>query len=99
MLNDNGVLYIHDLKRVLLLYYIKSNSGFFNSIRAAYRPDEIKAILKKPGIESYKIKTILPFFMQSILIKKSTSVYVYNGKIAGHLQGKSHRNKENKNTI
>ena len=70
MLNDNGLLYIHDLKRVIWLYYIKSNSGFFNSIRAAYRPNEIKAILNKLGIESYKIKIVFPFFMQSILIRK-----------------------------
>jgi len=28
MLNDDGLLYIHDLKRVSWLYYIKSESGF-----------------------------------------------------------------------
>ena len=70
MLNDNGVLYIHDLKRVIWLYYIKLEGGFFNSIRAAYRPNEIKTMLKMIGIKNYKIQTIIPFFMQSILIKK-----------------------------
>ena len=70
MLNDNGVLYIHDLKRVIWLYHIKSQTGFFNSIRAAYRPDEIKAMLNRIGIKNYKIRTIFPFFMQSILIRK-----------------------------
>ena len=70
MLNDNGLLYIHDLRRVFWLYYIKSRSGFFKSIRAAYRPDEIKTMLNKMGIKNYKIKTIFPFFMQSILIRK-----------------------------
>ena len=70
MLNDNGVLYIHDLKRVIWLYYIKKQSGFFNSIRASYKPKEIKMILQKIGIKNYKIKTIFPFFMQSIVIKK-----------------------------
>ena len=70
MLNDDGLLYIHDLKRVIWLYYIKSESGFFNSIRAAYRPAEIKTMLNKIGIRNYKIKTIFPFFMQSILIRK-----------------------------
>ena len=70
MLNDNGLLYIHDLKRVIWLYYIKSKSGFFNSIRAAYRPGEIKTMLNKTGIKNYKTKTIFPFFMQSVLIKK-----------------------------
>jgi len=70
MLNDNGLLYIHDLKRVVWLYYIKSQSGFFNSIRAAYRPDEIKAMLNRIGIKKFEIRTIFPFFMQSILIRK-----------------------------
>ena len=70
MLNDNGLLYIHDLRRVIWLYYIKSDSGFFKSIRAAYKPSEIKILLNKTGIKNYKIKTIFPFFMQSILIKK-----------------------------
>ncbi len=70
ILNDGGLLYIHDLKRVVWLYYVKSKSGFFNSIRAAYRPDEIKAMLNETGINNYKINTIFPFFMQSVLIRK-----------------------------
>ena len=70
MLNDDGFLYILDLKRVFWLYYIKSQSGFFKSIRTAYRPDEIKTMLNKMGIKNYKIKTVFPFFMQSILIRK-----------------------------
>lgn len=70
MLNDNGVLYIHDLKRVIFLYYIKKQNGFFKSIRASYRSKEIKIILHKIGIKNYKIRTIFPFFMQSILIRK-----------------------------
>ena len=70
MLNDNGSIYIHDLKRVIWLYYIKSQSGFFNSIRAAYRPDEMKAMLNRIGINNFKIRTVFPFFMQSILITK-----------------------------
>ena len=70
MLNDNGLLYIHDLKRVIWLYYIKFQSGFFNSIRAAYRPSEIKAMLNRIGINRFKIRTIVPYFMQSILIRK-----------------------------
>jgi len=70
MLNTDGILYIHDLKRVFWLYFIKTESGFFNSIRAAYRPAEIKTMLNKTGIKNYKIKTIFPFFMQSVLIRK-----------------------------
>ncbi len=53
MLKNNGLLYIHDLKRVSWLYYIKSQSGFFNSIRASYRPREIKKMLTKIGINNH----------------------------------------------
>ena len=70
MLNDDGLLYIHDLKRVFWLYYTKSQSGFFKSIRAAYRPDEIRTMLNRLGIRNYKIKIIFPYFMQSVIIRK-----------------------------
>ncbi len=70
MLNNDGLLFILDLKRVIWLYHIKSQSGFFMSIRAAYRPGEIKTMLNKTGIKNYKIKTIFPYFMQSILVRK-----------------------------
>jgi 2-polyprenyl-3-methyl-5-hydroxy-6-metoxy-1,4-benzoquinol methylase len=70
MLKENGLLYIHDLKRVFWLYYIKSQNGFFSSIRASYKPREIREILNNIGINTYKIKTIFPYFMQAIVIKK-----------------------------
>lgn len=70
MLNDNGLLYIHDLKRVFWLYYIKSQNGFFTSIRASYQPREIREMLSGIEINTYKIKTIFPYFMQAIVIKK-----------------------------
>lgn len=70
LLDDKGLIYIHDLKRVAWLYYVKSQSGFFNSIRAAYRPNEMKAMMNRIGIKNFRIKTIFPFFMQSILIRK-----------------------------
>jgi len=69
MLKDNGVLYVFDLKRVFWLYYFKSQSGFFKSIRASYRSEEIKMMLNIIVITKYKRKTIFPFFMQSLLIK------------------------------
>jgi len=70
LINDNGLLYIHDLKRVIWLYYIKSNTGFFKSIRASYRPKEIKKMLIKIGIKNFSIRVIFPFFMQAIIIRK-----------------------------
>lgn len=73
MLKDTGVLFIFDLKRVSWLYYFKSQSGFFKSIRASYLPKEIKIMLNNTGIRKYKRKTIFPFFMQSLLIQKNQS--------------------------
>ena len=70
MLKDNGALYIFDLKRVFWLYYFKSQSGFFKSIRASYQPEELRLMLNNIGIAKYKRKTIFPFFMQSLLVKK-----------------------------
>ena len=70
MLNENGLLYIHDLKRVIGLYHIKSEHGFFKSIKASYKPGEIKIMLNNIGIKDYKIKAVFPYFMQSIVIRK-----------------------------
>ena len=58
-----GVLFIHDLRRVWWLYYLLHNSGFIDSIRAAYMPDEIETIFRKPGINRYEIKRPFPYFM------------------------------------
>ena len=69
-LEDNGVLYIQDLKRVWWLYYLPLKGGFANSIRAAYLPGEIREMLQRLGIHKYKIKTTFPFFMQSIIAWK-----------------------------
>lgn len=60
---DRGILFIHDLKRVRWLYYLPlRNSGFINSIRAAYISSEIKIIFQKLGINQYEIKKAFPFF-------------------------------------
>ncbi|MCK4516227.1 MAG: class I SAM-dependent methyltransferase, partial [Spirochaetaceae bacterium] len=37
LLNDGGVLMIHDLRRVWWLYWIPKQTGFLKSIRAAYK--------------------------------------------------------------
>lgn len=70
LLNDDGVLMIYDLKRVWWLYWIPRQNGFFKSIRASYKPDEIKKTLKDIGINKYEIISIFPFFMQNITIWK-----------------------------
>ena len=66
-----GVLFIHDLRRVWWLYYLPfRSSGFIDSIRAAYMPDEIKTIFQRLGIDRYEIKRRFPYFMQSIIVRK-----------------------------
>lgn len=67
---EDGVFLIYDLKRVWWLYWIQKDTGFFNSIRAAYQPNEIKRMLEIMGIKKYEISNIFPYFMQNITIWK-----------------------------
>lgn len=69
-LNDDGVLMIYDLKRVWWLYFIPIKNGFFKSIRAAYKKEEIKEMLDTIGIKNYKIENKFPYFIQNIIIRK-----------------------------
>jgi len=66
----NGVLYLYDLKRVWWLYFLPLNSGFIESIRASYMPNEIGGFFQKLGINNHKITTLFPFFMQSVIAWK-----------------------------
>ena len=68
-LADGGVLYIHDLRRAWWLYWVPVRSGFWDSIRAAYVPQELHEMLRGLGIERYEIRNVFPF-MQSVLIEK-----------------------------
>jgi 2-polyprenyl-3-methyl-5-hydroxy-6-metoxy-1,4-benzoquinol methylase len=69
-LNDDGILYILDLERVWWLYLLPGNGGFLSSIRASYRPAEIKELFRNLGITKYEIKTAFPGFIQSIVAWK-----------------------------
>jgi SAM-dependent methyltransferase len=62
-----GILLIHDLKRVWWLYWIPSQEGFITSIRAAYKPAEIRDLLTRMGVDRYEIKNGL--FWQSIIVR------------------------------
>ena len=68
--NDDGALIIYDLKRVWWLYCFPKNTGFFTSIRASYKPNEIIKIMNSINITKYKIKNIFPYFLQNIIIWK-----------------------------
>jgi 2-polyprenyl-3-methyl-5-hydroxy-6-metoxy-1,4-benzoquinol methylase len=67
---DNGILYIHDFKRVWWLCFLPLEGGEIVSIKASYTPKEIGVILQELGITNYKIKTLFPFFLQSIIACK-----------------------------
>jgi SAM-dependent methyltransferase len=62
-----GILLIHDLKRVWWLYWIPSQEGFITSIRAAYTPAEIRDLLTRLGVDRYEIKNGL--FWQSVIVR------------------------------
>ena len=55
-LTDNGILFLHDLRRVWWLYCIPLQSGFFTSIRGAYIATEIEEILRGLNPECYEIR-------------------------------------------
>ena len=71
ILADNGVLFLHDLRRVWWLYWIPSQSGFIKSIRGSYVREEIEEILTGINPACYEIKNDIPF-MQSVIIRKTT---------------------------
>jgi len=70
VLRADGVLYIYDLKRVWWVYFLPFNGGFIESIRASYTPQEIHGLFQKLDIKKYKMKTLFPFFMQSVIAWK-----------------------------
>ena len=55
-LADKGVLFIYDFFRGGLFYYINLKRGIWESIRASYRPDEIRQMLDNMHIEKFSIR-------------------------------------------
>ena len=68
-LTEDGVLFLHDLRRVWWLYWIPSQSGFFKPIRGAYIAPEIEDLLKGFSPECYEIRNEIPFLL-SVIIRK-----------------------------
>jgi 2-polyprenyl-3-methyl-5-hydroxy-6-metoxy-1,4-benzoquinol methylase len=66
---DGGLLYMGDLKRVWWLYYMPFISGDIQQIRASYRPGEIRGMLERHDIERVEIRTLFPFFLQSVIVR------------------------------
>jgi 2-polyprenyl-3-methyl-5-hydroxy-6-metoxy-1,4-benzoquinol methylase len=66
---DSGLLYIYDFKRIDWLCNLPIEEGAIDSMKAALKGGEIKDILQRIGITSYKIKNNFPLF-QSIIVRK-----------------------------
>jgi len=66
---DDGLLYIGDLKRVWWLYYMPFTSRDLQQIRAAYQPGEIKDMLIRINLRRFDVKTLFPFFLQSVIVQ------------------------------
>ena len=69
ILNNEGYLYLYDLRRVWWLYWIPNDNGFLKSIRAAYVRQEIEEMLCDLDEVEYQILDEFPF-LHSILIRK-----------------------------
>jgi SAM-dependent methyltransferase len=67
---DNGVLYIHDFRRLGFLGWLPVKDGLIDSIKAALRPQEIEAILRETGVSEYRIKTPFPYVFQSVIARR-----------------------------
>ncbi len=54
---DGGVLLIQDLCRTGWLYVLPANNGLIRSVRAAYRPRELEAMMHEAGASRFGITT------------------------------------------
>jgi 2-polyprenyl-3-methyl-5-hydroxy-6-metoxy-1,4-benzoquinol methylase len=67
---ENGVLYIHDFKRLGLWRFLPLKGGGIDSMKAALSPDEVKEIFQKIGIPDFRIKMVFPLLIQSVTARK-----------------------------
>ncbi|WP_319522442.1 class I SAM-dependent methyltransferase [uncultured Desulfosarcina sp.] len=65
-LNPGGTFFIYDFFRGGLFYYLKIKRGIWESIRAAYTPDEIKQMMAGLGIDTYRIDMKYPYMAITI---------------------------------
>ena len=66
VVKDKGTLYICDFKRVWWLYFLPGT----NFIKAAYNSGEIEELMYRSQIKNYKIKTMFPYCLQSVIAAK-----------------------------
>jgi ubiquinone/menaquinone biosynthesis C-methylase UbiE len=63
---DKGMMYIYDFKRIRWLCSLPIRSREIEYMRASYSPNEIRDIFRKIGITDCRITTSFPFLFQSI---------------------------------
>jgi SAM-dependent methyltransferase len=67
VLVDDGTLFIYDLRRVWWLYWIRADEGFFDSVRAAYLPGELREMLQQLNIADFEVKREPPCMLSAII--------------------------------
>jgi len=70
---DKGMLYIYDFKRIGWLCFLPLRSREIESMRASYSPNEIRGIFRKIGITDFRITTSFPFLFQSITAHRGST--------------------------
>ena len=70
---DKGMLYIYDFKRIGWLCSLPLRGREIESMRASYSPNEIRDIFRKIGITDCRITTSFPFLFQSITAHRGST--------------------------
>jgi SAM-dependent methyltransferase len=68
-LNDSGYLAYYDLRRVWWLYWTPSKEGFFESIRSAYQPNELRRMFVDLGLGDFEVRRVFPFLLFAAIRK------------------------------
>ena len=68
---DSGILYIHDFRKQGWLNCLPLKGEGIESMKKAFTPDEIRAVLRETGITDYKIKNSFPYYLfMSVIARK-----------------------------
>ena len=67
--DEGGTVFIYDFRRVWWVYYTPFKGGLVDSVKAAYQPSEVRAILGGLGIREVEIVKGFPF-TQSVVFKR-----------------------------
>ncbi len=70
---EGGALYIYDFRRQGWLCPLPLKGGGIDSIKAAFSPREIRALLEKTGITGYRIENRFPYLMMSVIARKDVA--------------------------